>query len=116
MQPKLFGVLLGAGLVMAAFAVPGSSQPVPVQGGSGEVGAAHPGSELVTYVTAVAGQPQTVIVIDPRTRVMAVYHVATPGGEIALKSVRNITWDLQMTDFNSGTPTPQDIRNGLPPR
>ena len=34
-------------------------------------------------------------------------------GEISPKSVRNLTWDLQMTEFNSGNPLPQDIRNGL---
>ena len=52
-------------------------------------------------------------VIDPKQRVMAVYHVDRDTGEISPKSVRNITWDLQMIEFNSGNPLPQDIRNGL---
>jgi len=43
--------------------------------------------------------------------VLAVYHVDKATGEIALRSVRNITWDLQMVEFNSGKPLPQDIRN-----
>ncbi len=71
------------------------------------------GSELFTTVTATEGQPLTVTVIDPRQRVMAVYHVDRGSGEITPKSIRNITWDLQMIDFNSGKPMPQDIRNGL---
>ena len=44
---------------------------------------------------------------------MAVYHVDRNSGEISPKSVRNITWDLQMIEYNSGKPLPQDIRNGL---
>ena len=31
-------------------------------------------------------------------------------GELALKSVRNIQWDLQMTEFNGVAPLPRDIR------
>ena len=58
-------------------------------------------------------QPLTVTVLDPRQRVLAVYHVDRNSGEITLRGARNITWDLQMTEFNSGNPLPQDIRNGL---
>jgi hypothetical protein len=115
MRSRMSGALLGAGLVIAAFAARGSSQPVPVPAGPGEVVASAPQSgQLITHVTAVAGQPQTVIVIDPNSRVMGVYHVDSVSGEIALKSVRNFTWDLQMIEFNSGVPSPQDIRSGLP--
>jgi hypothetical protein len=42
---------------------------------------------------------------------MAVYHVDRASGEIILRSVRNLTWDLQMMEFNSGEPLPQDIRD-----
>jgi hypothetical protein len=69
--------------------------------------------ELITHVTAFDGQPQIVTVIDPRQRVMAVYHVDRTTGQITPKSIRNITWDLQMIEFNSGDPLPQDIRSGL---
>jgi hypothetical protein len=72
------------------------------------------GSDLITHVTAADGQPQVVTVIDPRQRVLAVYHVDRATGSISFKSLRNVTWDLQMIDYNSGDPLPQDIRNGLP--
>jgi len=71
------------------------------------------GNELITNVTATDGAALTVTVIDPKQRVMAVYHVDRGTGEITPKSVRNLTWDLQMIEFNSGSPLPQDIRNGL---
>jgi hypothetical protein len=71
--------------------------------------------DLITHVTEAAadGQPQVVTVIDTRQRVMAVYHVDRNSGQITPKSVRNFTWDLQMIEFNSGDPLPQDIRSGL---
>ena len=53
---------------------------------------------------------QQITIVDPRQRVMAVYHVDRVSGALALKSVRNLTWDLLIEDFNSGTPAPRDIR------
>jgi hypothetical protein len=69
---------------------------------------------LITHVSAIEGQPLVVTVIDTNQRAMAVYFVDRQTGEITLKSVRNLTWDLQMSNFNTGKPLPQDIRGGLP--
>src|SRR5262249_12934488 len=107
MRYSLFGALIGASLVIALGAGRGSSEPAyaPIDK------PAWPSStELVANVNATAdGQPLTVTVIDPRQRVMAVYHVDRGSGAITPKSVRNITWDLQMIEYNSGNPLPQDI-------
>jgi hypothetical protein len=110
MRNSLIGAGLIAGLVIAATAVRSSSEPsygLPAEGSRATSG------ELITHVTATDGQSQTVTVIDPRQRVMAVYHVDRTTGQITPKSVRNITWDLQMVEYNSGAPSPQDIRSGL---
>jgi hypothetical protein len=53
---------------------------------------------------------QQVTLVDPRSRVMAVYHVDRTSGSLALKSVRNIAWDLQMEEFNTSNPTPREIK------
>jgi hypothetical protein len=53
---------------------------------------------------------QQITIVDPRQRVMAVYHIDRASGAVQLKSVRNLHWDLQIEDFNSGTPAPRDIR------
>jgi hypothetical protein len=53
---------------------------------------------------------QQITIVDPRQRVMAVYHVERGSGALQLKSVRNLAWDLQIEDYNSGTPAPRDIR------
>jgi hypothetical protein len=110
MRNSLIGAGLIAGLVIAATAVRSSSETA--YGLPTEVSRAT-SSELLTHVTSADGQSQTVTVIDPRQRVMAVYHVDRTTGQITMKSVRNITWDLQMTEYDSGKPLPQDIRSSL---
>jgi hypothetical protein len=53
---------------------------------------------------------QQVTIVDPRQRVMAVYHIDRVTGALQLKSVRSLQWDLQIEDYNSGSPAPRDIR------
>src|SRR4051812_16783097 len=67
----------------------------------------------IIALTQAGEKHQQLTVIDPETRVMSVYHVDLASGEIALKSVRNIHWDLQMIEFNSNSPLPQEIRSLL---
>lgn len=111
MRRSLFGALLGASLVIAIAA--GRSAIGGPESAFAADAPSRGSSELMTHVSATDGQPLTVTIIDPRQRVMAVYHVDRGSGEITPKSVRNFTWDLQMIEFNSGSPQPQDIRNGL---
>jgi hypothetical protein len=110
MRRSLFGALLGASLVIAVSADRGSSETAFAPPIDSPV---RSGSELITHVSGTDGPVLTATVVDPKQRVMAVYHVDRASGEISLKSVRNLTWDLQMIEFNSGNPLPQDIRNGL---
>ena len=65
---------------------------------------------------AVGRARQMLTVVDPRQRVLSVYHIELATGKIALKSVRNIQWDLQMTDLNNEKPFPQEIRSLLEQR
>lgn len=54
---------------------------------------------------------QQVTLIDPVARSMSVYHIETATGEITLKSVRRVHWDLQMEEFNGTSPSPREIRS-----
>lgn len=63
----------------------------------------------VAHVELSDGRQQTTV-IDVRTRTMAVYHIDSRSGVITLKSVRNLGWDLQIDDYNSGKPPPREIR------
>lgn len=55
---------------------------------------------------------QQMILVDPETRVMAVYHVDA-SGKVSLRSVRNLQWDLLIEEFNGGSPSPREIRTLL---
>jgi len=116
MRRSLFGVGLGTLLVFGLAVAEGLSEPPvavqsPVATYQPAPTSSQPTGNLITHVLSSEGGPQTVVVVDPSQRVLAVYHVDKATGEIALRSVRNITWDLQMVEFNSGKPLPQDIRN-----
>jgi hypothetical protein len=69
---------------------------------------------LISHVAQIGDNKQQLTVIDPTMRVIAVYHIeSSKGGEITLKSVRNFHWDLQMPEWNTATPLPQEIRSML---
>jgi hypothetical protein len=71
------------------------------------------GRELVTHFQDPPTGPTVLTVVDPQTRVLAVYHINRDSGEIALKSVRNFELDLRLTSHNVGGLKPDDIRQSL---
>ena len=73
------------------------------------------GAGLITIATPGGDHRQQLIVVDPETRGLAVYHVDNQSGEIALKSVRNIYYDLKINEFNGTSPLPREIRSLLEP-
>jgi hypothetical protein len=107
MKTTVLGVALCACVTFLAVVSLGRPSEAVAQRGS-EVTS---GSELITVAAMVGdkGQVQQLTVIDPRMRVMSVYHLDASGG-ITLRSVRNITWDLQLREFNGVAPLPQEIR------
>jgi len=76
---------------------------------------AVPGSTGHLWIQAVPldDRQQLLLVIDPSLRNAAVYHVDGPSGSLALKSTRNITWDLMVGDFNAQEPKPMVLRRML---
>ena len=68
---------------------------------------------LITHFNTADGRPTSVTVIDPQTKVMSVYFIGRETGQIQLKSVRPLRYDMEMTSFNTGDPSPEDIRQGL---
>jgi hypothetical protein len=115
MRRSLFGVVLGTllvlGLTVGQCLSEGNGLSEQTTVVESPMAAYQPTSNLITHVLPGDGGTPTLVVVDPGQRVLAVYHVDKATGEIALRSVRNITWDLQMVEFNSGEPLPQDIRN-----
>ena len=82
----------------------------------GEAKPPLPQSELppgCLQVVSQPGEPITAVVYDPQQQVLGVYHVDRNTGEIELKSIRQIQWDLKMLHFQGKSPLPEDIKNGL---
>lgn len=66
---------------------------------------------LIALPTALPDGRQMLTLVDPRTRVISVYQIDVAKGEIALKGVRNIHWDLQIDEYNGVSPLPAEIRS-----
>ncbi|NOZ39828.1 MAG: hypothetical protein GXP24_06330 [Planctomycetes bacterium] len=84
----------------------------PVQGQS-FAGGSGAGGLITHFYEDPSGGPTRVIVVDPLEKRMAVYHVPVDSGAIQLKSVRNLSVDLQVQEFNSGDPSPIDMQKML---
>ena len=44
---------------------------------------------------------QMLLVVDPETKVLAVYHIETSNGKVSLRSTRALGYDLQIENFNA---------------
>lgn len=106
----LLGILAVGGLAWATWA---SAGPAVVQMQRGVDRDGNGAGEMLAFSTSLGEDRQQITVIDPRARVMSIYHIEPKSGEIVLKAVRNITWDMQMTAFNGTSPLPQEIRSQL---
>lgn len=53
------------------------------------------------------------LVVDQSTRHVAVYHVDGAAGTLALRSTRDINWDLMVGDFNAQEPRPAALQKML---
>jgi hypothetical protein len=114
MRSTLVGLALVAITLLLVMAF-GQNVPVAAQRPQGNVSPGERSSatevDLQTHSLELADGRQQIVVIDSRTRAMAIYQVDPRNGAISLKSARNIAWDLQMDEFNAGDkPSPKDIR------
>lgn len=84
----------------------------PVYGQPGTA-AVQNGNDVIAIKLEGDQTGERVMIVDTRQRAIAVYHVGRERGEIRLESVRNIRGDLQLTGFNTESPTPDEVRQGL---
>lgn len=114
MRSVLLGALVGAGLAIAATCALDDGGEVFAQVPQDYLGAS--GSQVLALPGPADETGQLITIVDPRLRVMGVYHIEQATGKIGLRSVRNVHWDLQMTHLNCETPLPQEIQALLEPR
>jgi hypothetical protein len=75
---------------------------------------AKPGQEgRIQTTTIPMGNYQQVVVLDAERGALAVYHVDAATGRVALRSVRNVYWDLEVAAFNTDDPQPREIRDNI---
>lgn len=117
-------MIAAAGVLWLGFASGDAGQVYgqrPAGGGPASVNSssargAQAGDLAVLAQDTVDGRFQQLVLVDARSRVVSVYHVDRSSGQIALKSVRNVMWDLQIDEFNGEQPSPQTVRTMLPQR
>jgi hypothetical protein len=115
MKRAILGTLVGVGVVMVAVAVAQQRGEMFAQRAAptAATATATAGTELIVTSALLADKAQMLTVVDPRQRVVAVYQIELATGKIALKSARNIQWDLQISDMNTEAPLPQQIQSML---
>jgi hypothetical protein len=74
------------------------------------------GGDLIVVPMLANEKSQLLSIVDPRGRMLCVYRVDPTTGKIALKSARNLNWDLQMSYLNNEAPLPQEIQTLLEQR
>ena len=73
-----------------------------------------PGGQLEMVSTMLPTGAQQIVILDSSAQTLAVYHIEPTQGKLQLKSVRNLTWDLRMEQFNGLTPLPSELRQVQP--
>lgn len=68
---------------------------------------------LASHLIEGQGKPHTLVLVDAKQKRVAVYHIDPDTGGMTLKSAREVSQDLLLEDFNSGRPTPKEIRDAL---
>ena len=117
MRSTMLGWLFIAALVVVAGFGEDFARVFAQRPGNSSQPSTSTADSLLSHSVELLDGRQQITLIDSRTRAIAVYQVDPRTGALALKSVRNINWDLQMDEFNSGgNPSPKEIRSLLEQR
>src|SRR5262245_12986103 len=111
MRQAVLGFLLGAGLLtaVAVWSAPGNS----VLAQHARAPAPQESDVIALHWTDDGKHHETVVLVDPQRKAMSVYQIDRASGSVALKSVRQCGWDLQMGGFNESPPFADHIRQGM---
>jgi hypothetical protein len=114
MKQAMLGALVVAGLVAVVLSAFGRNDwaAAQQQSAAGSLG----GGDLIVVPMTSGDKSQVLSIVDPRQRMLCVYRIDSLTGKIALKSARNLNWDLQMSYLNNEAPLPQEIRSLLEQR
>lgn len=108
------GVILAAVGLVAVVLVIGPQVPAQPNTRSGVTRATE--GQIASHVVKTANGDPLLVLVDGSERRVGVYHVDPGTGVISLKSVRNVTHDLQLSDHNTNRPTPDEVWQALQSR
>lgn len=86
------------------------SSPVNQNSAANSVSGGAGGLQMILAPSA-SGLNQ-VVILDPNQRSIAVYSIEN--GNLQLRSVRSLAWDLRMEEFNGLPPLPSELRRVQP--
>ncbi|MCA9265674.1 MAG: hypothetical protein KDA60_17555 [Planctomycetales bacterium] len=70
-----------------------------------------PGGDQLSVMAIETSDGGNVVVVDRQRQVLLVYRVDDSKSSVALRSVRNIRWDLMLEEFNTSAPRPAEVRD-----
>lgn len=71
------------------------------------------GGPLWVSESPVDDTTRLLIVVDQESRRTAIYQINAQTGTLTLRSTRDISWDLQVSDFNAQEPRPAALQKML---
>lgn len=101
------GAVAGALIVLGAALWGAGEMASPPRQAAGPI---VPSSGWIAF-SSTTERVQQLVIADPVNQVLAVYHVDLASGRIALKSVRQVKFDLLMTEFNTDAPSPREVES-----
>lgn len=107
MRFAVIGAFVGLGLICLAKG--GSWGQGTAEAAAPRAATSSESGRLIAFAESLVEGQRQVVVIDALEKVIGVYHVSQDG-EIQLKSVRKIEWDLKIEEFNSVGPAPSEVR------
>lgn len=72
-----------------------------------------PGGPLWVAESPVDDVTRLLTVVDQESRRVAIYQINTQTGTLTLRSTRDISWDLMVSDFNAQEPRPAALQKML---
>jgi len=82
--------------------------------GSGVAGAQPVSAGETSGLVAIAGQVGTdaygIFLIDTRSRTMCLYRYLATVNKLQFLAARNVSYDLQLDDYNNAAKTPREIK------
>ncbi len=117
MRVAVLGLLVVIGLgIVAVGAGLERSASAPQRALWAQVQSTLANAEMIAVSADVGDKYQQLTLIDPKQRVISVYHIEFASGAIALQSVRNFQYDQQLMHYNGKDPLPEHIKSLLSSR